>query len=48
MSVESAMSVSASVSSPQPTASSIGFVECGSVKACDMKNSTNPGKSRRQ
>ena len=36
------MSAPAAVSSPQPTASSIGFVECGSVRACDMKNSTNP------
>src|SRR4029450_5873166 len=30
----------ASVSSPQPTASSIGFVECGSVNIFEMKNST--------
>ena len=35
-----ATSVSAVVSSPQPTASSIGFVECGSVNICAMKNST--------
>ena len=35
-------SVSASVSSPQPTPSSICFVECGSVTHCEMKNSTKP------
>ncbi len=39
---ERVISVSASVSSPQPTASSIGFVECGSVTHCEMKNSTKP------
>jgi hypothetical protein len=35
-----AIIVSAPVSSPQPTASSIGFVECGSVNIFAMKNST--------
>jgi hypothetical protein len=35
-----AIMVSASVSRPHPTASSIGFVECGSVNIFDMKNST--------
>ena len=37
------MSVSASVFAPQPTASSVGFVECGSVKQRLKKNSRNPG-----
>jgi hypothetical protein len=32
-------STSGVVSSAQPTASSIGFVECGSVKHFPMKNS---------
>jgi hypothetical protein len=36
-----AISVSGSVSSPQPTASSIGLVECGSVKHREKKNSRN-------
>jgi hypothetical protein len=34
-----ATSVSASVSRPHPTASSRGFVECGSVKHFEKKNS---------
>ena len=34
-----AISVSASVSRPQPTQSSRCFVECGSVKHCEKKNS---------
>ena len=34
----STTSVSAVVSSPQPTASSIGLVECGSLKHCPKKN----------
>ncbi len=37
-----AISVSAEVSSPQPTQSSNCFVEWGSVNICDMKNSTKP------
>jgi hypothetical protein len=37
-----AIRVSALVSSPQPTPSSICFVEWGSVKILEMKNSTNP------
>jgi hypothetical protein len=36
-----AISVSGSVSSPQPTVSSIGLVECGSVNICEKKNSRN-------
>ena len=36
------MSVSAVVSSPQPTQSSICFVECGSVNICEKKNSRKP------
>ena len=35
-------SVSALVSSPQPTQSSIGFVECGSVNIREKKNSRKP------
>src|SRR5262249_7780390 len=35
-----AIMVSASVSSPQPMPSSIGFVECGSVNILETKNST--------
>ena len=38
-----AMSVSGVVSRPQPTQSSIGFVECGSVNICEKKNSRKPG-----
>ena len=38
-----AISVSGSVSSPQPTQSSICLVECGSVKHCAKKNSRNRG-----
>ena len=41
-------SVSASVSSAQPTASSICFVECGSVKISPKKNSAYPRQSRSQ
>ena len=37
-----ATSVSALVSRPQPTQSSIGFVECGSVNICEKKNSRKP------
>jgi len=36
-----AISVSGSVSSPQPTLSSIGLVECGSVNIWAKKNSRN-------
>ncbi len=43
-----AMMTSGSVSSAQPTMSSIGFVECGSLKTCSKKNSVNPGQSARQ
>jgi len=42
------MSVSASVSSPQPTASSMGLVECGSLKQRPKKNRRKSGKSWRQ
>ena len=35
-------SVSALVSSPQPTQSSIGFVECGSLNIWEKKNSRKP------
>ena len=37
-----AISVSASVSRPQPTQSSICLVECGSAKICEKKNSQEP------
>ena len=37
-----AMSVSAVVSRPQPTQSSIGLVECGSVNIWEKKNSRKP------
>ena len=37
-----AISVCASVSSPQPTQSSIGLVECGSGNICEKKNSRKP------
>ena len=40
--------VAGSVSRAHPTASSICLVECGSVKACAKKKSTNPGQSRSQ
>ena len=35
-------SVSGVVSSPQLTPSSRCLIECGSLKTCDMKNSTQP------
>ena len=37
-----AIRTSGVVSSPQPTQSSIGFVECGSVNICEKKNSRKP------
>ncbi len=36
------ISVSGVVSSPQPTQSSICLVECGSLNACEKKNSRKP------
>ena len=36
------ISVSGVVSSPQPTQSSICLVECGSLHACEKKNSRKP------
>ena len=40
-----AISVSGVVSSPQPTQSSMGFVECGSVNICEKKNRGSRGSS---
>ena len=36
------ISVCGVVSSPHPTQSSIGFVECGSLNICEKKNSRKP------